>query len=147
MNPAVSFSMLLLGRLPAYKFLFFAASQFIGAWLASLAVFLVYLNQLEKYAGGMYSMDTAGIFATYPNDLNDQTNTGSMFFDQFFGTALFVMAILAIIDRQNSELAHELVAIFIGLALLIVGASFGFNCGFAVNPARDLAPRKQRSAL
>lgn len=104
-------------------------------------VFLVYLNQLGKYKNGMYSMDTAGIFATYPYDLQDSANTFSMFFDQFFSTSLFIITILAITDKRNTEIPHELVALFIGLSLTVIGTSFGSNCGFAVNPARDFAPR------
>lgn len=137
----MSFSQLLLGRMPGYKFVFFVVAQCLGAWLASLMVFLVYLNQLQRYKGGMFSMDTAGIFATYPNDITDPTSTFSMFFDQFFSTALFIIAILAITDKLNTELHHEVIAVLIGLSLMVIGASFGFNCGFAVNPARDFAPR------
>ena len=28
-----------------------------------------------------------------------------------------------------------------GLSVMGLGVSLGFNCGYAVNPARDLAPR------
>ncbi len=101
MNPAVSFSMLLLGRLSPCKFMIYSLAQFIGSFLASFSVFLVYHNALSKYPKGMYSIDTAGIFGTYPNDLNDETNTFSMFFEQFFATALFLIAILAITDKKN----------------------------------------------
>jgi MIP family channel proteins len=133
--------MLILGKMPLYKFILYTIAQCLGAWLASLMVFLVYLNQLQKYKNGMYSIDTAGIFATYPNDIHDSTNTFSMFFDQFFSTSLFIIAILAITDKNNTVISHELVSILIGASLVIIGTSFGFNCGFAVNPARDFAPR------
>jgi MIP family channel proteins len=133
--------MLILGRMPFYKFILYVVAQFIGAFLASFAVFLVYLNQLQKYKDGMHSMDTAGIFATYPNDIHDPTNSFSMFCDQFFATSLFIIAILAITDKNNTNIPHEMVSLLIGLALLVIGSSYGFNCGFAVNPARDLAPR------
>ena len=29
----------------------------------------------------------------------------------------------------------------LGLTVLGLGVSFGFNCGYPLNPARDLAPR------
>lgn len=141
MNPAVSFSIYLLGRMPGYKFFLYVISQCLGAFFASLMVFLVYLNQLQRYKNGMFSIETAGIFATYPNDVNDPTNTFSLFMDQFFSTALFIIAILAITDKLNTEMTHEVVAILIGASLTVIGASYGLNCGFAVNPARDFAPR------
>jgi len=33
------------------------------------------------------------------------------------------------------------VAVFVGMAVVIIGTSFGYNCGYAINPARDLGPR------
>lgn len=133
--------MLLLGKLPLFSFGIYVIGQFIGAFLASVMVFLVYLNQLSKYPAGMNSIETAGIFGTYPNDVNDPSNTFSMFCDQFFGTFLFIICILAVTDKKNTEMSHEMVAVLIGFAMVIIGSSFGFNCGFAVNPARDLSPR------
>lgn len=133
--------MFVLGRMPFYKFLIYTFAQLLGAFLASFVVFLVYLNQLQKYKNGMFSIETAGIFATYPNDINDKTNTFSMFCDQFISTSLFIIAILAITDKNNSNISHEMVSILIGLSLFIIGSSFGYNCGFAVNPARDFSPR------
>jgi aquaporin-10 len=94
-----------------------------------------------KYPKGMFNKDTAGIFGTYPNDINDEKNTFTMFCDQFFATSLFLIAILAITDKKNNEIAHPLSAILIGLSLTGIGTAFGYNCGFAVNPARDFGPR------
>lgn len=34
-----------------------------------------------------------------------------------------------------------LIPLLVGLIVLLVGLSLGFNCGFAINPARDLGPR------
>jgi aquaporin-9 len=141
MNPAVSFSMLLLGRLSPCKFMIYSFAQLIGSLLASFSVFLVYNNALSKYPKGMYSIETAGIFGTYPNDLNDETNTFSMFFEQFFATALFLIAILAITDKKNYDIPHPMAAILIGMALTGIATAFGYNSGFAVNPVRDFGPR------
>jgi len=49
MNPAVSLSMLLLGRLTLVRFFIYSSAQILGAFFASLMVFLVYLNQLGQY--------------------------------------------------------------------------------------------------
>jgi len=45
-----------------------------------------------------------------------------------FGTFLLVLGIFAICDASNNVLWG-------------IGGSFGFNCGYAVNPARDFSPR------
>ena len=36
---------------------------------------------------------------------------------------------------------RQLVPFFVGLTILAIGVCFGFNCGYAINPARDFAPR------
>jgi aquaporin-3 len=147
LNPAVSWCMFLLRQLTLKQLVVYACGQFIGAFAAALAVFLTYLYSLQRYSGGMYSIDTAGIFATYPYDVggaaadNSQSDTFSMFFDQFFATTLFLITILAITDKQNTDISHEGVSVLIGFSLTVIGSSFGHNCGFAVNPARDFAPR------
>ena len=44
-------------------------------------------------------------------------------------------------DSNNSEPKAGLKPFLIGAVLWAVGTSFGINCGYAVNPARDLGPR------
>ena len=39
------------------------------------------------------------------------------------------------------KVSKELVPFFVGLTVLGIGICFGYNCGYAVNPARDFAPR------
>jgi glycerol uptake facilitator-like aquaporin len=106
-------------------------------------VYLTYLYDLETFKDGMYSLKTAGIFATYPasGEAYGGTIYFSNIFDQFFATFLFIMAVLAITDAKNTQIPHVIKAVLIGLVLLIIGTSYGFNCGFPVNPARDFAPR------
>jgi aquaglyceroporin related protein len=104
-------------------------AQLVGSFLASFSVFLVYHNALSKYPKGMYSIETAGIFGTYPNDLNDETNTFSMFFEQFFATALFLIAILSITDKKNYDIPHPMAAILIGMTLTGIATAFGYNSG------------------
>ena len=38
-------------------------------------------------------------------------------------------------------MSRQLVPLFVGLTVLALGICFGFNCGYAINPARDFAPR------
>ena len=39
------------------------------------------------------------------------------------------------------QLDKQLVPVGVGLTVLGIGLSLGHNCGYAINPARDLAPR------
>jgi glycerol uptake facilitator-like aquaporin len=52
-----------------------------------------------------------------------------------------VLGIFAICDSLNSEVKAGLKPLMIGFLLWGIGGSFGFNAGYAVNPARDFAPR------
>ena len=47
---------------------------------------------------------------------------------------------MAITDKKN-KVADGIAPIFIGLTIGAVGMSFGHNCGFSLNPARDFGPR------
>ena len=58
-----------------------------------------------------------------------------------FGTALLVGCVFAIIDKNNNTPDKGAVPVMIGLVVFVIGATFGFNCGYAINPARDLGPR------
>jgi len=57
------------------------------------------------------------------------------------GTFLLVIGIVAICDSRNTEPKHGLKPLMIGLLLVAIGATYGYNCGYAVNPARDFSPR------
>ena len=39
------------------------------------------------------------------------------------------------------SVCRQLAPFFVGLTILAIGVCFGFNCGYAINPARDFAPR------
>ena len=39
------------------------------------------------------------------------------------------------------KLEKQMVPVGVGVTVLGIGLSLGHNCGYAVNPARDLAPR------
>ena len=62
-------------------------------------------------------------------------------FFQVLGTALLVGCVFAIIDRNNNAPGQGVVPVLIGLLVFVIGTTFGFNCGYAINPARDLGPR------
>ena len=49
--------------------------------------------------------------------------------------------ILAIADARNQPVQANLNPLIIGLLIVAIGASFGLNTGYAINPARDFGPR------
>lgn len=48
---------------------------------------------------------------------------------------------MAITDKRNEQIPHGASAILVGLIVVLLGMSFGYNCGGAINPARDFGPR------
>lgn len=60
---------------------------------------------------------------------------------QVIGTAALIVCILAIVDPHNRSVPRGLESFSIGLVVLVIGLSMGFNSGYAINPARDLGPR------
>ncbi len=60
--------------------------------------------------------------------------------DQVVGTALLLLGIFAVSDRRNAGTATG-GPLVVGALVALIGMSFGFNAGYAINPARDLGPR------
>jgi MIP family channel proteins len=144
MNPAVTLALAVRGAFPWGKVPAYVAGQFAGSFAASAAVFAVYHEALNAFDGGIRQVAgqhaTAGIWSTYPQ--NFLTTFPGGFLDQFFGTLLLVMLVFAVTDQKNSApSAAGIAPILVGGVVFLIGACFGFNAGYAINPARDLAPR------
>lgn len=142
MNPAVTVAFAVVRRLAWIKVPIYCIAQFLGAFVASVVVYGIYYDALNAFDGGVRHVlgdnGTAGIWATYPQP---SVSTGTGFADQLFGTALLVSCIFAILDHDNNSPDKGVAPIMIGLVVFVIGATFGFNCGYAINPARDLGPR------
>jgi len=138
-NPAVSFAFLITGRMSVLRFLIYSLGQLLGAFLGAFAVWLVYFDAIHKFNNtNKLGVDTAGIFATYPAP---HLSAWNGYFDQLVSTSLLVIVVLAVSDKKNGEIPSGTTAIIVGLTVTIIGSSFGHNCGYAINPARDLGPR------
>ncbi len=61
--------------------------------------------------------------------------------DQIVGTALLLFCVRAITDEKNLALPAHLIPFAVGSVVLNLGICFGYNCGYAINPARDFGPR------
>ncbi|XP_035284278.1 aquaporin-10-like [Anguilla anguilla] len=142
LNPAVTLSLCMLGRHPWRTLPFYVFFQVFGAFLAAATVALQYYDAIMHFSNGQLTVTgptaTAGIFATYPADY---LSLWSGFVDQVIGTGMLLVCILAVGDRRNTRIPPELAPLLVGLVVLVIGISMGVNCGYALNPARDLGPR------
>jgi MIP family channel proteins len=143
MNPAVSIALAAHRGFPWSKVLPYSLAQIAGAFAASAIVYVTYVEALGAYDGGVRQVlgpqGTAGIWATYPQPFLSTFPGG--FIDQVVGTALLVGVIFAISDARNVPPPAGLAPLLVGLLVVVIGMSFGFNAGYAINPARDFGPR------
>ena len=143
LNPAVTLALAIHRKFPWNKVIAYSAAQLGGAFVASAIVFVTYHEALAAFDGGVRQVTgaqgTAGIWATYPQAFLSTFPGG--FIDQVVGTALLVAVIFGITDSRNSPAPAGLAPVVVGLLVVLIGASFGFNSGYAINPARDLGPR------
>ncbi|XP_077084700.1 aquaporin-9b isoform X1 [Siphateles boraxobius] len=141
-NPAVSLAMVVVGKLPIKKFPVYVAAQFLGAFAGSCAVYSLYYGAFANFSDGHLLVTgqnaTAGIFASYPREDLSLLNG---FVDQVIGTGALVLCILAIVDKKNIGAPKGMEPLVIGLSILAIGVSMALNCGYPINPARDLGPR------
>jgi len=143
LNPAVTVALAAHRRFPWNKVVPYSIAQVAGAFAASAVVFVTYHEALNAFDGGVRQVlgahGTAGIWATYPQPFLSVFPGG--FVDQVVGTALLVAGIFGITDTRNSPAPAGLAPVVVGLLVFVIGATFGFNSGYAINPARDFGPR------
>jgi MIP family channel proteins len=143
LNPAVTISLAVHRGFPWGKVGPYIAAQMMGAFVAAAIVYLTYHEALNHFDGGIRQVlgaqGTAGIWSTYPQSFLSVFPGG--FIDQFVGTAILMLVILGITDARNTPPAPGMAPLIVGLLVVAIGMSFGFNAGYAINPARDLGPR------
>jgi MIP family channel proteins len=143
LNPAVTLALAVHRGFPWRKVLPYSAAQVAGAFAASAVTFVTYREAFDRFDGGIRQVTgpraTAGIFATYPQEFLSTVPGGLI--DQLVGTALLVMLVFALGDRLNAPPSPGLGPLVVGAAVVLIGMTFGYNAGYAINPARDLGPR------
>ena len=139
LNPAVTVALAVTGKfawgsVPAY-----VAAQMAGALLGAIVVWLAYLAHWGETADAGLKL---AVFSTGPAIRRNPHNL----ITEAIGTAVLVFGILAIV--ANTAAAQSgLTPLLIGLLLWGIGISLGAPTGYALNPARDLAPRIAHAIL
>jgi glycerol uptake facilitator protein len=141
LNPAVSISLAATGKFSWSKVGPYILGQVLGAFVGAALLYFVYqgaLNHAVALSGKDFATAVGGVFYTSPKGF---VGTFGAFGDEFIGTALLVGLIFAIVDGRNQPVQGNLNPLIIGLLIVAIGASFGLNTGYAINPARDFGPR------
>jgi glycerol uptake facilitator protein len=152
LNPAVTLSFAAAGKFPWSDAPKFIVAQSLGAFLGAVIVYVFYREHFKiTNEPGLKS----ACFFTAPNIRDIPT----AFFCEFVGTFLLLVPILLMIEPKfNLTLApdqhHEVKlglgaigSLPVGLLVLAIGLSLGGTTGYAINPARDVAPRVAHTLL
>lgn len=142
LNPAVTIALAVHRGLPWSKVAPYVIAQMVGAVAGAALVYLTYREAFTAFDAGVRQIagaqGTAGIFATYPQPF---LSLAGGLVDQIVGTALLVIGVFAIGDGRNVAAPSWMGPVLVGLLVVAIGVAFGFNAGYAINPARDLGPR------
>ncbi len=138
-NPAVTLAFALVsgdfGKLGVY-----VPAQFIGAFLGGVLVWLHYLpHWRETESEGL----KLAVFSTGPAI----RNAGANLISEAIGTFVLVVGVAAIFSVQVGGVAPGLGPFLVAGLVWGIGLSLGGPTGYAINPARDFAPRIAHAIL
>lgn len=117
-------------QLPIY-----ALAQTIGAFLAAGLVYATYVPAIHALSPPSPST-TVGIFATSPAPF---MNTAHAFLDEFVGSAILIFCVFALTSKTYG--VGMMFPLALGGVFVGISSAFGWQTGFAINPARDFGPR------
>ncbi|EWZ89332.1 glycerol channel [Fusarium oxysporum] len=149
LNPAITLANCIFRKFPWRKFPAYLVAQALGAMVGSLIVYGNYKSAIDVFEGGPgirtvgLNTSSAAIFCTYPAPF--LTKAGQ-FFDEFLGSGILAFCLFALLDDGNIG-AGNLTPLGLFFVVYGIGACFGSNTGYAINPARDLGPRLMSYAL
>ncbi len=129
-NPAVSFGVLVAGRMSAAEFIGYVIAQVAGALVGALVLYLILSGKTSGWNGGLGQNGWgAGYLGQY--------NTTSAFVFEAVATFLFLVCILG---ATHGKAPVHFAGLAIGLTLTAIHI-VGINVtGVSVNPARSIGP-------
>jgi glycerol uptake facilitator protein len=147
-NPAVTLGLAMIGSFPWAEVPMFILAQMLGAALGSMLVWILYHQHFEATEDKDLKM---AAFCTAPAIRNTVRN----FISEIAGTFVLMYAILHVVDPEISTSAGSVTKVGLGslgaipvtLIVFAIGLSLGGTTGYAINPARDLAPRIMHAIL
>lgn len=138
-NPAITIMLWFYRGFPKRKMPEYFAAQFLGAFIAAFVAYGVYYASIQAY---LVDNDASGIMNSFiTNQRYVYIDRATAFFNEFLGTAILVIAILALGDDQNAPPGAGMNAVVIGFLIMVLSIAFAFQTGSALNPSRDFGPR------
>jgi glycerol uptake facilitator protein len=132
-NPAVTLGLAAVGDVPLSVVPTYLAGQFLGAFLGAVLVWLAYLPHWDATDDPDGKL---GVFCTAPAIRHPLGNL----LCEMIGTAVLLVGVLGIANKNN-DLGSGVGPYLVGILVFGIGLSLGGPTGYAINPARDFAPR------
>ena len=142
LNPAVTLGLAIAGTFPWSDVCGYIVAQMLGGFCGAVLVWLFYKDHYDATPDGDTKL---GTFCTMPAIPNRWRN----FFCELVGTWLLVFVILMFATKENTPAVGmgSLGAFPVTALIMAIGMSLGGTTGYAINPARDLAPRCAHALL
>ncbi len=149
LNPAVTLGFALSGQFPVEQIFPYISAQMLGAALGSILIWAVYYDHFKITDDTSAKLAT---FCTFPQIRHTLTN----FSCEFLGTFVLMFVVLYITGGSIVLTEHDTTlpvglgsigAIPVAFTVWGIGLALGGPTGYAINPARDLAPRLMHSLL
>ena len=129
-NPAVSFGVLVAGRMTMSEFISYAIAQVLGAISGAVVLYVILSGKSAGWTGGLGQNG-------WGTGYLGQYNLLSAFVFEVAATFLFLVCILGVTQKGG---ATQFAGLAIGLTLVAIHI-VGINVtGVSVNPARSLGP-------
>ena len=139
LNPAVTLGLAMAGKFAWVDVPGYILAQFIGAFLGAVLVWLAYL---PHWAPTEDKSSKLSVFATAPAIRHLPANLVT----EIIGTFVLVFGVMAI-GANAAPAQSGLTPLLVGFLVWAIGLSLGAPTGYAINPARDLAPRLAHALL
>jgi glycerol uptake facilitator protein len=153
LNPAVTIAYALTDVTPWDDVPSYLAGEMVGAFLGAILVYIAYLPHWRPTEDPGLKL---AVFSTAPAIRNKTANL----LTAIIGTFMLLFGIFALVGHfaesgsgaigeatLATALGGSFLPLLVGLLVFVIGLSLGGPTGYAINPARDLAPRIAHAIL
>ncbi|KAF1355582.1 aquaporin-like protein, partial [Delphinella strobiligena] len=145
LNPAVTIMLYIYRGFPKRMMPQYFIAQFLGAFIAAFIAYGIYYASIKTY---LQTNDTSGIIGAFvTNQRYTDIDPATAFFNEFYGSVVLAVIILALGDDSNAPPGAGMNALIIGFVVCMNSIAFQYQTGAALNPSRDFGPRLALLAL
>lgn len=141
LNPAVSVALAIAGQFGWDGVLPYIVAQMLGGFCGAVLVWLFYKDHFDATADDPSTV--LGCFCTAPAIKNTWNNV----FSEVVATFVLLLGILCFSTYGDTANIGATSALPVTLLIMAIGMSLGATTGYAMNAARDLAPRIAHAVL